>query len=78
MPDNDQLLHKYQDKVDHIQQLVDLEWNGRITITEFRKRVTEIVMEDQHDNSNYSTSSSIIIMVNFKTFYSIIYRKGER
>ena len=46
MPNNDQLLHKYQDKVDHIQQLVDLEWNGRITITEFRKRVTEIVTED--------------------------------
>ncbi len=47
MGNNDQLLHKYQDKIDHIQKLVDLEWNGQITITEFKERVTEIVMEDK-------------------------------
>ena len=43
---NDSLLHKYQDKIDHIQKLVDLEWNGLITITEFRRRITDIVSEE--------------------------------
>ena len=47
MVNNNQLLHKYQDKIDHIQKLVDLEWNGLITITEFKKRVINIVMEDK-------------------------------
>ena len=43
---NDSLLHKYQDKKNHIQKLVDLEWNGLITITEFRRQVTDIVSEE--------------------------------
>jgi hypothetical protein len=33
----------YEDAFNHIRTLADLEWNGSITITEFRKRVNEIV-----------------------------------
>ena len=33
----------YKDAFNHIRALADLEWNGSITITEFRKRVDEII-----------------------------------
>ena len=33
----------YEDAFNHIRALVDLEWNGKITIIEFRKRVDEII-----------------------------------
>ena len=33
----------YQDAFNHIRTLSDLEWNGSITITEFRERVDEII-----------------------------------
>ena len=45
----DALLHKYQDKIDHIQKLVDLEWNGLITIKELRRRVTDIVYDEEQN-----------------------------
>ena len=45
----DALLHKYQDKIDHIQKLVDLEWNGWITIQELRRRVTDIVYDEEQN-----------------------------
>tara|TARA_Y100000401_G_C8242251_1_gene183667 strand:- start:371 stop:556 length:186 start_codon:yes stop_codon:yes gene_type:complete len=35
----------YKDAFNHIRTLSDLEWNGSITITEFRKRVDEIITE---------------------------------
>jgi len=33
----------YKDAFNHIRALADLEWNGMITIEEFRKRVDEII-----------------------------------
>jgi hypothetical protein len=33
----------YEDAFDHIRSLVDLEWNGKITITHFRDRVNDII-----------------------------------
>ena len=33
----------YKDAFNHIRALVDLEWNGKITITHFRDRVNEII-----------------------------------
>ena len=33
----------YKDAFNYIRTLSDLEWNGSITITEFRKRVDEII-----------------------------------
>ena len=33
----------YKDAFNHIRALADLEWKGSITITEFRKRVDEII-----------------------------------
>ena len=33
----------YEDAFNHIRALADLEWNGSITIAEFRKRVDEII-----------------------------------
>lgn len=33
----------YEDAFNHIRTLSDLEWNGSITITEFRERVDEII-----------------------------------
>tara|TARA_B100000902_G_scaffold237207_1_gene224713 strand:- start:2133 stop:2297 length:165 start_codon:yes stop_codon:yes gene_type:complete len=33
----------YKDAFNHIRALADLEWNGMITIAEFRKRVDDII-----------------------------------
>ena len=33
----------YKDALNHIQKLADLEWNGWITITEFRDRTCDIL-----------------------------------
>ena len=33
----------YKDAFNHIRALADLEWNGKITITELRKRINEII-----------------------------------
>ena len=32
-----------EDKIDHITRLVDLEWNGQITLFTFRERVNDII-----------------------------------
>ena len=33
----------YIDAFNHIRELADLEWNGKITITHFRDRVNDII-----------------------------------
>ena len=33
----------YEDAFNHIRALADLEWNGQITITHFRKRINDII-----------------------------------
>ena len=33
----------YKDAFNHIRDLADLEWNGKITLTHFRERVNEII-----------------------------------
>ena len=33
----------YKDAFNHIRDLADLEWNGKITLTHFRKRVDDII-----------------------------------
>jgi len=45
--DRDAFLHQLQDKTDHICKLVDLEWNGQITLEELKKRLHNIVLEDK-------------------------------
>ena len=33
------------DRLDHIKALCELEWNGQITINEFRRRVNDIIAD---------------------------------
>ena len=40
---NDALLHKSQDAIDHIEKLIDLEWNGQITAPHCIERITAVV-----------------------------------
>lgn len=41
------LLHKLQDRIDHICNLVDLELSGQITKTELVKRLTNILKKEK-------------------------------
>ena len=35
--------NQQNDTISHIKKICDLEWNGSITILEFRKRINEII-----------------------------------
>ena len=42
----------YEDAFNHIRTLADLEWNGSITITEFREIVAVIVKKELQEADN--------------------------
>jgi len=33
----------YEDAFNHVRALADMEWNGKITLTHFRERITDII-----------------------------------
>ena len=34
----------YKDALQHIKNIIDLEWNGMITITEYKERIEDVVL----------------------------------
>ena len=34
----------YKDALCHIKNIIDLEWNGMITITEYKERIEDVVL----------------------------------
>ncbi len=34
----------YKDALQHIKNIIDLEWNGMITLTEYRERIEDVVL----------------------------------
>lgn len=43
LKDTDALLHRSQDAIDHIEKLIDLEWNGQVTATHCIERITAVI-----------------------------------
>ena len=37
-------MNDYKDALQHIKNIIDLEWNGMITITEYKERVEDVVL----------------------------------
>ena len=44
-------MNDYRDALEHIKKIIDLEWNGMITIDEYRDRIEDIVLIALDDNN---------------------------